>query len=61
MPAELFISLPLNNGTGVFDYEGASRLAPVTSDVVSIIGGTPTVCCGDQVRIMVRSVLTVSL
>ena len=41
MPAEIF-SLPLNNYTGIFDYDGASRTAPVPSDVVSIIGGTAT-------------------
>jgi hypothetical protein len=41
MPAEMF-SLVEMNYTGIFDFEGASRPAPVPADVVSLIGGTPT-------------------
>jgi hypothetical protein len=41
MPAEIF-SLAEMEYTGIFDFEGASRPAPVPADVVSLIGGTPT-------------------
>lgn len=41
MPAEIF-SLAEMQYTGVFDFAGASRPAPVPSDVVSLIGGTAT-------------------
>jgi hypothetical protein len=41
MPAEIF-SLAEMEYTGVFDFAGASRPAPVPSDVVSLIGGTAT-------------------
>lgn len=41
MPAEIF-SLAQMEYTGIFDFAGASRSAPVPSDVVSLIGGTAT-------------------
>lgn len=41
MPAEIF-SLAQMEYTGVFDFEGASRAAPVPADVVSLVGGTAT-------------------
>ncbi|KAE9364056.1 hypothetical protein N431DRAFT_489847 [Stipitochalara longipes BDJ] len=39
MPAEIF-SLAQMEYTGVFDFAGASRPAPVPTDVVKLIGGT---------------------
>ena len=39
MPAEIF-SLAQMEYTGVFDFAGASRPAPVPGDVVKLIGGT---------------------
>jgi len=41
MPAEMF-SLVSMDYTGIFDVGGASRPAPVPTDIVSLIGGTPT-------------------
>ncbi len=41
MPAEIF-SLVQMEYTGIFDFAGASRTAPVPADVVSLIGGTST-------------------
>lgn len=41
MPARIF-SLPLNNYTGKFDHAGSLRPARVPSQVISVIGGTPS-------------------
>jgi len=41
MPAEIF-SLAEMQHTGIFDFEDASRAAPVLADVVSLVGGTAT-------------------
>ncbi len=39
MPVEIF-SLAQMAYTGIFDYEGASRVPPVPAQVVALVGGT---------------------